>query len=217
MTISVLVVLFPMVAVSGGEPACAPGGWNVLRSAGLNAMNRGAYREAENSFASLLRRAETCGAPVPELAMILGDLGRAYQINRKFAESEHTYQRVLQLQRGSEFVNSGELATTLNNLGSLYYAGGRYSQAELHLRESIDLREKMEPVDEVELGLSLFNLAAVYRAQARYSDSEAMLRRVLSIREHTFGSYDLSLAPVLDSLALIRQRQGLNSEAAALS
>src|SRR6476646_4895447 len=112
-----------LVFLAGATAAAAPlpaGDWEELSDRGTEAYQRGAYPEAEKSYADALSQASNFGEWDDRVAASLSGLATAYRAEGKYSQAEKLYRRAIDLRETNFGPGHPETAVLLNNLGSLY-------------------------------------------------------------------------------------------------
>src|SRR5262247_1479055 len=97
---------------------------------GAKAYQNGQETNAEMFYLAALEDVQNAGPEDPRLAATLNTLAVLYHAQRKYAQAESLYQRVLKLLEQTIGSDHPTIATTLNNLAVVYEAQNKYGAAE---------------------------------------------------------------------------------------
>lgn len=201
----------------GCLPAPTPSGdWETTQVAGMQALQKGRYVEAEALINTALRQAEPFGPKDPRLARTLMNQGFLYYNQKRHVEAEAVWSRASAIFEESLGPNDRDFAASLTNLGLVYSAQGRPAEAEPFLRRALTIDEKAWGVDHPEVSVDLNNLGGFYLEQKKYLEAEPFLRRALTIRQKAVGPDHISMAGVIDNYARLLKETDHAVQAAEL-
>ncbi len=120
-----LILALSLLTVFAQEAA-----WDRYMDAAGQAYEQGDYDEAEKQLLRALKEAENFGEKDLRLATSLGNLGKVYHLQGKYAEAEPLYQRSLAIGEKTLGPEHPQVAMSLNNLAGLYRAQGQHAEAE---------------------------------------------------------------------------------------
>jgi tetratricopeptide (TPR) repeat protein len=126
-----LVGLMVMVCVSMRTAQVGAQGtrWEHYMAEGAKAYQNGQETDAEMFYLAALEDVQNAGPEDPRLAATLNTLAVLYHTQKKYAQAEPLYQRVLKLLEQTIGPDHPTLATTLNNLVVVYEVQDKYVEA----------------------------------------------------------------------------------------
>jgi tetratricopeptide (TPR) repeat protein len=148
---------------------------------GSNAYQKGQETNAEMFYLAALEDVENAGPEDPRLAATLNTLAVLYHTQRKYAQAESFYQRVLRLLEQTIGPEHPTLATTLNNLAIVYEAQGQYGAAEPLYQRALTLLERTLGPEHPNLAAALENYADLLRKMQREAEAETAESRAQAI------------------------------------
>jgi len=104
-----------------------------------------------------------------------------YHAQRKYAQAESFYQRVLRLLEQTIGPEHPTLATTLNNLAVVYEAQGQYGAAEPLYQRALTLLERTLGPEHHNLAAALGNYADLLRKMQREAEAATAESRAQAI------------------------------------
>lgn len=146
--------------------------WEHYMSEGIKAYQSGQETNAEMFYLAALEDVENAGPEDPRLATTLNTLAVLYHVQRKYAQAEPLYQRVLKLLEQTVGPEHPTLATTLNNLAVVYEAQDKYSEAEALYQRALTLIEHTLGPEHPNLAAALDNYADLLRKMQREAEAE---------------------------------------------
>ncbi len=133
-----------------------------LNERGLDAYNKGQYREALNYYQQALLIAQEKGDWAKKGAM-LNNIGTVYKSQGQYDQALEYFQQALVIAR-EKGDRAGE-GSTLNNIGLVYQSQGQYDQAlEYYQQALVIVREVGDRAGE---GTTLNNIGVVYDSQGQ--------------------------------------------------
>ncbi len=195
--------------------------------------NHWRWGEALHGYAKLLwaqgRYAETIGIfeqvatiaqkAVPgnhaKIAHHLGDLAAAYLEQRRFAEAESTFARILAME-GLLGSDSEALATARLDLGRLYLEQARYPLAESQFERVLEMRRQTDGPESPAVASVLHLQGVLRRRQGRADEAWSLFERARLLYEGSEGPPDPHLAETLSQQGQLRAEQARPHEARAL-
>ena len=164
--------------------------WRALNDEAIALYRKGDLDAAATRAREAVAAAETAAGPDhPSVASCLNNLAAILRAQKKYAEAEPLYQRVLAIRERTFGAASPETALALNNLAVLHDAQDQLEPAEAYYRRALEIREKAQP-DALDTAATMNALAAVYMAQRKYERAEPLLLRALAIRTKALGARD---------------------------
>ena len=175
--------LIVVICCTGGtSPAQAQGApWQHQMAAGFKAYQQGQEANAERFYLAALAEVENAGPEDPRLAATLNTLAVLYHAQRKYAQAESFYQRVLRLLEQTIGPEHPTLATTLNNLAVVYEAQGKYDMADPLYQRALTLLERTLGPEHPNLAAALENYADLLRKMQREAEAETAEGRAKAI------------------------------------
>ena len=123
-------------------------------------------------YLAALEDVQNAGPEDPRLAATLNTLAVLYHAQRKYAQAEPLYQRVLKLLEQTVGPDHPTLATTLNNLAVVYEAQDKYDEAAPLYQRALALIERTLGPDHPNLAVALDNYADLLRKMQREAEAE---------------------------------------------
>lgn len=208
-----------------------PRDWRIvisLTNLGHVVRTRGRFVEAEALYRQALGSAEELwGEDHPDLLDPLKNLGVFYYEQRRYAQAEAIFTRLLRIAaRGSSARDRVRQVAYVNMLADLAELQGRYGDAERLHRETIRILGAPDPLDRAALGMTLTQLSLLLRLQGRDTEAldtaaralqvlamagpegEATIRLAIKFREETLGPEHPGVARMLQPLAFLLEAQG---------
>lgn len=93
------------------------------------AYQRGQFAEAERQFTAAIQEAERPGQPPQMLSRNLSRLADLYRVEKKTAQAEELYRRILEVHVHTQGPEHPDVAWDLIRLGEIYHEQGLYKQA----------------------------------------------------------------------------------------
>jgi tetratricopeptide (TPR) repeat protein len=175
--------LLMMLCCAIGAPQVHAQGtrWEHYMAEGVKAYQQGQEANAEKMYLAALADVEQAGPEDPRLAATLNTLAVLYHAQRKYAQAEAFYQRVLRLLEQTIGPEHPTLATTLNNLAIVYEAQEQYSAAEPLYQRALTLLERTLGPEHPNLAAALDNYADLLRKMQRPTEAETFEARAKAI------------------------------------
>jgi tetratricopeptide (TPR) repeat protein len=193
-------VLFSLMFIWGQARAVEDGVGEKVRLADEH-LQRGDYATAERLLKVAL--ADTDGEPTenPRRAVLLNNLGFAYQMAGDYARAEACLKRALDLLKSSSDSNELRLAVTIGNLAKLYLENRQFAKAErLGLASLAERVHSLGPLSP-ELGRILGSLGVLERHRRNHKAAEQYHNRALAIWEKLADG--TAVVQTLNNLALV--------------
>ena len=197
----------------GGQPEVQA---QMLHVVGEVHTNLGLYDEAESLLTRALgARRALLGAAHPDVGATLDQLGKLYERQGRFAESDTTHRAAIAVYRRAPEAHAVELANALHGRSWAALSLGDYATAESLIDEALALKRARLGDRHAEVAYSLNVLGDVYTHQGRYDEAEATHRRALALRRDLLGPGHLDAAYSLHNLAAVYRDAGRWAEAEA--
>ena len=175
-------LLVVLCCTGGNSPLRAQGTrWEHYMAEGVKAYQQGQETHAETFYLAALEEVENAGPEDPRLAATLNTLAVLYHSQRKYAQAESFYQRVLRLLEHTIGPEHPTLATTLNNLAVVHEAQGQYGAAEPLYQRALALLERTLGPAHPNLAAALENYADLLHKMQRAAEAEAVEGRAQAI------------------------------------
>src|SRR6266705_1121268 len=155
--------------------------WEHYMAEGAKAYQDGQETNAEMFYLAALEDVQNAGPEDPRLAATLNALAVLYHTQRKYAQAESLYQRVLQLLEQTVGPDHSTLATTLNNLAVVYEAQDKYDEAEPFYQRALTSIEHTMGPEHPNLAAALDNYADLLRKMQREAEAETAETRAKAI------------------------------------
>jgi tetratricopeptide (TPR) repeat protein len=155
--------------------------WEHYMAEGAKAYQNGQETNAEMFYLAALEDVQNAGPNDPRLAATLNTLAVLYHSQRKYAQAEPLYQRVLKLLEQTIGPDHPTLATTLNNLAVVYEAQDKYAEATPLYERALALMEHTLGPDHPNLAVALDNYADLLRKMQREAEAESAEARAKAI------------------------------------
>src|SRR5438105_9059270 len=146
--------------------------WEHYMTEGAKAYQNGQETNAEMFYLAALEDVENTGPEDPRRAVTLNTLAVLYHVQRKYAQAEPLYQRVLKLLEQTVGPEHSTLATTLNNLAVVYEAQDKYDEAEPFYQRALTSIEHTMGPEHPNLAAALDNYADLLRKMQREAEAE---------------------------------------------
>jgi len=151
-----------------------------------------------------------------EHAMTLGELGRVQHLRGRYAESEATIRRTLELLTRLVGESHPDVLTNLDHLGITCLAQNKFAEAIATLEHTRALREKAFGPDSAVTAYTLNNLANAYQRSGDNAKALELLTRVVTIRQALLPPRHPSLLVSMSNLAVALTTAGRFKEAQPL-
>ncbi len=115
-----------------------------------------------------------------DLITVLGNRGFILSKQRKFAESQKSFEEAVLICKGSSFVPPSLYATMMDNLGSAYYSEGNLEKSESCRVDALALFESSLGLAHPETIKAKQNLAGIYIRQGRLEDAANLLKSAIN-------------------------------------
>lgn len=155
--------------------------WEHYMAEGAKAYQNGQETDAERFYLAALEDVGSASSEDPRLAVTLNALAVLYHAQRKYAQAESLYQRVLKLLEQTVGPEHPTLATTLNNLAIVYEAQDQYSMAEPLYQRALTLIERTLGPEHPNLAAALDNYADLLRKMQRETEADTAEARARAI------------------------------------
>jgi tetratricopeptide (TPR) repeat protein len=155
--------------------------WEHYMAEGAKAYQSGQETNAEMFYLAALEHVQNANPEDPRLAATLNALAVLYHAQRKYAQAEPLYQRVLKLLEQTIGPDHPTLATTLNNLALVYEAQDKYAEAAPLYQRALALMERTLGPDHPNLAATLDNYADLLHKMQREADAAAAAARAKAI------------------------------------
>lgn len=164
------------------QPSPTPVKWEVSHQLihGLPWWSAKSGSEAE--LLAAVKDAES--TPDQRLVGVLNDLAGWYRGQKKYAEAEKVYQRVLKLQE-DRMGKHYDVALTHNDLGVLYTEAGQFDKAEPHFKQALEMWRTLwdrEYRDEDE-AVVMHNYSILLERTGRAAEAKEWESKALAIME----------------------------------
>jgi len=151
----------------------------------LNAANRAMrardYAGAERALQSVLSQVDSSDANDDRALAVLNSLGHALRLQRKFADAEPIYLRVLNPYEARGDTNSVEYGSSLRNLGTLFDQAGNSDEAEPYYRRALAAFESVGSAAAEPAGRTLLSLGGLYARSGQYAGADTMYARAIEL------------------------------------
>src|ERR671925_1307052 len=151
--------------------------WEHYMAEGAKAYQNGQETNAEMFYLAALEDVQNAGPEDPRLAATLNTLAVLYHTQKKYAQAEPLYQRVLKLLEQTSGPDHPTLATTLNNLALVYEAQDKYGEAAPLYQRALALMERTLGPEHPTLAAALDNYADLLRKMQREAEAETAAAR----------------------------------------
>ena len=155
--------------------------WEHYMAEGAKAYQNGEETNAEMFYLAALEGVRDTSPEDPRLAATLNALAVLYHTQRKYAQAEPLYERVVKLLEQSIGLDHPTLATALNNLAVVYEAQGKYAEAAPLYQRALALMERTLGPEHPNLAATLDNYADLLRKMQRDAEAETAEARAKAI------------------------------------
>jgi CHAT domain-containing protein/Flp pilus assembly protein TadD len=147
-----------------------------LLQAGVQQLNQGQFREALETFQTVLVIFREIGVRQGEGVTLLF-IGKVYNNQGEYPQALEYYQQALVIAR--EIGNKAMEGTTLNNIGLIYLNQGEYPQALEYYQQALAIAQEIE--DKAGEATSLNSLGGVYDHLGQYPKALEYYQQALAI------------------------------------
>jgi tetratricopeptide (TPR) repeat protein len=166
--------------------------WEQDSAKASEAFQQGRYAEAETLWKSALKDAESFLPEDPRLVVSLKNLAQLYDDQKKSAEAEPLYQRLLAIEEKRLGPDHPDLATTLYHLAKLYQAHGKSAEAEPLYQRALAIRDRVLGPTHPDVIMILESYATLLRETNRTDDTVRLIEA--RIKAHR-GKGTLEICP----------------------
>jgi len=147
--------------------------WNVGRQL-VQDMPYGSEKRSEAELLANVKKVEPTGDQ--RLVLALNDLGAWYRGQRRVADAEATYKRVLKMQQDRTAGMHHDVALSHNDLGVVYTDAGKYPDAEQQFKRALEIWDKSwdMPLKSEDNAVVFHNYAVLLEKMGRGADAKAM-------------------------------------------
>ncbi len=171
------------------------------------------YAEAVLNYQRAL---QLVGGDPTNRAVVLNNLGSAYDDLGKYPEALRAYNECLKLKEANLGPSDLDVASTVNNLATLYHKLGDYDKADANYRRSLNIKmNKLKP-DDPAIAVGFNNLAVLFKERGQRAQAEPYLLRALKIYEAAYGPNHIAVAETCTNLANLYDTLGLYAKAEPL-
>lgn len=181
--------LFVLGCTGSSDPAAR---WEKASAKASEALQQGRYTEAETLWEAALKDAENFPPEDPRLVVSLKNLAQLYDDQKKAAEAEPLYQRLLAIEEKILGPDHPDVATTLYGLAKLYQAQGKYAEAEPLYQRALAIRDGVLGPTHPDVVVILESYAALLRDTNRTDDTARLIEA--RIKAHQ-GKGTLEICP----------------------
>ncbi|MHC4738107.1 MAG: tetratricopeptide repeat protein [Planctomycetota bacterium] len=142
-----------------------------------------------------------------EEAILLGNLGRIYQVRGELDKAKQMFEKTLKIHK--QLGSKEGMAKAYGNLGLIYQTRGDFNEAEELHNKSLAIKERLGLKEG--MAHSYSNLGVVYRTRGKLDEAEEMHKKSLAIAEE-FGQQKV-MAIQYGNLGLIYMTRGEINEA----
>ena len=134
----------------------------------------GSEKRSEAEMLKNVKEAEA--TPDQRLVLALKDLAGWYRGQKRVADAETTYKRILKFQQDRIGPNHHDVALNHNDLGVFYTETGKYPEAEAQFKRALELWEKSwdMPMKTVDNAVTFHNYALLLEKVGRSADAKTM-------------------------------------------
>ncbi|HEV3409639.1 MAG TPA: tetratricopeptide repeat protein [Chthoniobacterales bacterium] len=184
-----LLVTMPLVRAQT-SPAVSPSPrkWEATRQL-VYGLPWWADKESEAELLARVKDAES--TPDQRLVAVLNDLAAWNRAQKKYAEAEKIYQRVLKLQE-DRMGKHYDVALTHNDLGVIYSESGQFEKAEKHFKEALEMWRTLwdRPYRDEDEAVAMHNYAVLLEKTGRAAEAKAMeakAEEIMQAKEKMLG------------------------------
>ncbi|HET9039960.1 MAG TPA: serine/threonine-protein kinase [Gemmatimonadales bacterium] len=195
-----------------------PGGRDEARELatwGTVLIEEGEYARAESVLSAALANRRRVRGEDSTLAVNLGDLAVALQIQGKYAQAEPLAREALSIDRrlfGSDHL---QVAADLDNLGVLLWKMGKFGESGTVARAALEVRERALPPTHPLVTASLHNLAGVRLSEGSLAEAERLEQDALARARRLYPGGHPDIAIKLEQLYIIVEARGRFADAEA--
>jgi tetratricopeptide (TPR) repeat protein len=181
-----------------------------LRELGDVYVNRDELSKAERAYSESIKLYDRL-SDTKSAALVLGNLGSLYSLQRRDDEALTVIERALKLAKANPSVNHDFLPHVLNSFAVVYLRQGNLSKAESYLNQAlqtVSVSGASFPTPQI-----LLNLGALNYEKRDFKKAEKFLKEALQTSEAEVGPDHPDLTFGLVSLAMVYTQLGNYSEA----
>src|SRR5262245_27241535 len=149
---------------------------------------------------------------LPDVAVMLGGLGAAYEAHCDYASAEECYRRAARIADGIADEGDEGLAQmrleSMSNLGRILRIQGRYTQADPFIRWALSFARQRFGADSLQAAWAVYALGMLGKVAGWFDIAEVCYRRSLAILEKRLGPDCAEAELIYHNLAAIYQARG---------
>lgn len=182
--------------------------WENYMDAAKSSFTQGDYDKAEELLTAALNKTKKFKNTDRRLLITYRNFALLYQNQKKFAQAEAFYDKVLVLKKRTAAPNDPSIARDLNNLATILVAQGKYSEAKEIIKKALIINKQALGKEHPSVATNLANLASIYHMEGNFAEAEALYLHALAIREKGLGPNHPQVALILTNLAQLYCSQG---------
>jgi tetratricopeptide (TPR) repeat protein len=137
----------------------------------------------------------------------MNNLGALYSLQRRYAEAEPLFIKVLEARKRLLGMDHQYTLNTMTNVAQLYDREGKLAEAERAYVEVLALRQKVMGRDHADARLVMGNLGGLYEREGKLAEAQDILTQLVEIDRRKLGSDDANTVRHTNTLGLVYLQQ----------
>jgi tetratricopeptide (TPR) repeat protein len=184
--------------------------WKTYFTEAFKALQSGDFETSEKMFLSAAEQAKAFGEGDQRYYKSLDGLALAYAAQKKFAEAEQTYQKVLSIKEKALGADSAEEALSMANFADLLLMEGKYKQAEVMYQTSLKTLNSVSPAVYAEKSQ---NLGLCLSEEGLFKQAEEALQNARQKEISLYGQNSTQATQTQINLIRMHVKQGAYAQA----
>jgi tetratricopeptide (TPR) repeat protein len=193
-----------------GEPDVV---WAKYRQAGLVALDKQRFVEAEDLFNLSLGEADKTSRCDAHTATNLTDLARTYVMQEKLSDAEKACAKALNIRHAMHETNERPIADIFAVYAGIHLARDDYKNADTYLQKALAIQQRELGPTHQDVATTINLLGRAAQGQKNYPRAEAYYKQALAIRTGVLGPNKLPVAETLNDYARLLKRTKRTVEA----
>lgn len=196
--------------VFSGEPIEV---WSKYRQAGILAMQRGNFAEAEDLMSLSLKAAEKTDQPESHMATTLVDLARVYITEEKLSDAEKAARKALTLRQQLHQTNDRTVADLYSCFAEICLRRDDFVNADSYLQKALAIQQRELGPAHQDVATTLNGLGQAAEGRAQLTRAENYYKQALVLREQALGPNKLPVAETLTNYSRLLRKMKKTTEA----
>jgi tRNA A-37 threonylcarbamoyl transferase component Bud32 len=187
--------------------------WAKYRQAGMRALDKNRYAEAEDLFNLSLGEADRTDSCEAHSATNFTDLARAYVRGKKLSEAEKACGKALNIRHGLHETNERPIADIFAVYAEIYLARENFKDADTYLQKALAIQQRELGPTHPDVAATINQLGRASEGQQNWARAEAYYKQALSIRTSSLGPNNPALLETLNDYTRLLKRTNRAADA----